>query len=250
MFKIVGKPSSQTRPRNATMKLFKTLLAVSVVAAAGHASATCYNTTGSLNAISTVGATVTPSLYVHAGSTSYSTSAAVWPTFTGSVCIDTSSSPATVTGTFANFAQYSTSIKAGIAGTAVANQPNLVYAFFSSGGGTTTWTPTSGSQGTFTLGQTLTMTGGNSQTSDASLQNTGSAGTCTGSSLICNGQSTWFLGQPNLEKFYMNVSITLDAMTGKYRISGTAIGADTGGSVLGGKTGDTWYSWSISGVEI
>ena len=233
------------------MKLFKSLLAVSVVAMAGHASATCYNTTGSLTAIRTVGATVTPSLYVHAGATSYSTSAAVWPTFTGSVCIDTSSSPATVSGTFADLVQYSTSINAGIGGTAVANQPHLIYTFFSSGGGTTSWTPVSSgsSEGTFTLGQTLTMTGGNSQASNASLQNTGTAGTCSGSSLICTGQSTWFLGHPNLEKFYMNVSITLDAATGKYRLSGTAVGADTGGAVPGGNTGDTWYSWTLSGTQ-
>lgn len=235
------------------MKLIQSLLAVSVVAVAGQASATCYTLSGSLTAISTVGATATPNLYIHAGSTSYSTSASVYPTFTGSICIDTSASPATVTGIYADFVQYSTSVRVLSVVTAVVNQPNLVYSF---NGGTTGWAPNSpgSAEGTFTLGQALTMTGGNGQTSDATLLfdtgNGATAGTCTGSSLICTGQSTWFLAYPDLERFFMTVTITYDAGLGKYRISGTAVGADTGGSVTGGNTGNTWYSHSFTGVEI
>jgi len=235
------------------MKLIQSLLAVSVVAVAGQAQATCYSTTGSLTAISTVGATSTPSLYVHAGTTSYSTSASVYPTFTGNICIDTSVSPATVTGVYADFVQYSTSVRVLGFITAVVNQPNLVYSF---NGGTTAWAPNSpgSAEGTLTLGQALTMTGGNGQTSDATLlfdtSNGATAGSCSGSSIICNGQSTWFLAYPDMERFFMTVTITYNAVLGKYTISGTAVGADTGGSVTGGTTGNTWYSHSFTGTEI
>jgi hypothetical protein len=232
------------------MKIIKSLLAVSVLAA-GPAYAACYNVTGSMTGISTVGASSTPSLYVHAGSTSYSTSPSIFPSFSSStLCINTSTSPATITGIFSNFVQYSTSVRVlGGLVTAVVNQPHLVYSF---NGGTTAWAPTSpGSvDGTLTLGQVLTMTGGNSQTSDASLlfdtANGATAGSCTGSSLICNGQATWFLAFPNLELFYLTLTVAPTAST----ISGTAVGADTGGAVTGGNTGNTWYSYSFTGTKI
>lgn len=232
------------------MKIINSLIAASVLVA-GHAYATCYNVAGSLTGISTVGATATPALYVHAGSTSYSTSTSVFPTFSSStLCIDTTSSPATISGIFGDFVQYSTSVSvfSGLI-TAVVNQPHVVYSF---NGGTVAWTPTSSGSvdGTLTLGQPLTMTGGNSQTSDASLlfdtANGATAGGCTGSSIICSGQSTWFLAYPNMELFYL----TLTVAPGGATISGSAVGADVGGSVPGGTTGNTWYSYSFTGTRI
>jgi len=232
------------------MKTIKTLLAVSVVVTAAQAHATCYNTSGSMTAISTVGATSTPTLYVHANSTGYNTTPTVFPTFAGSVCIDTSASPATVTGIYADEQQYTTSVKVlGGLVTAYINQPHAVYNF---GGGTTYWTALSGGvagEGTFKLGQTLTLSGGNSQTSDAYLgfdyTDGATDGSCTGSSLICNAQRDYFLANPDLERFYMTVTITWDAVLGKFRLTGTAVGADVGNST----TGNTWYSWSFTGVE-
>lgn len=235
------------------MKIIQSLLAVSVLAASqAYAAPTCYNVTGAMTGISTVGATTTPNLYVHAGSSTYSTSPSIFPSFaSATLCIDTTTTPATITGIFGDFVQYSTSVQVG--STAVIDQPNVVYSF---NGGTTAWTPSSPGaiDGTLTLGQVLTMTGGNSQTSDASLlfdtANGATAGTCNppGFNLICLGQTTWFLPYPNMELFYLTLTVAPTGST----ISGSAVGADTGGAILSGiaQTGNTWYSFTFTGTKI
>jgi hypothetical protein len=237
------------------MKIIKPLLAVSVLAAAGQSFGACYDVSGAMTGISTVGASFTPALYVHAGSTGYNDDPTVFPTFASTTfCIDTTTTPATITGIFGDFVQYTTSIDVLSTILGAVDQPNLVYSF---NGGTVTWTPVSvGSpDGTLTLGQAMTMTGGNSQTSDASLlfdtANGATAGTCWDNTtppppgVICGGQATHFLAKPDLEKFYLTLTISSSGAS----ISGTAIGADVGGSVPLGQTGDTWYSWSFSGTR-
>ena len=232
------------------MNLIKSLLAVSILTAS-QAQATCYNTTGSMTGISMVGAILTPSLYVHAGSAGYSTLPSIFPSFAGAICIDTSVNPATVIGIYADFAQYSVSIK-NILHPAVVNQSHQVYSF---NGGTTTWTqapsPALVGEGTFTLGQAMTMTGGNSQTSDATLlfdtANGAYPGNCSSSccTAACSDQNNWFLPYPDLERFYMTVTITYDPALGKFKLSGTSVGSDVGGAM----TGNLWYSYNFTGLE-
>ena len=228
------------------MKFKQSLLAVSILAASqSYAAPVSYNVSGALAGVNTMGATVNPTLWVHAGVTSYSTSAAVWPTFTSSWAIDYNpSTPGayTITGNFGTFAQYSTSIKASIFGTAVVNQPNAVYAFNT---GTVNYNPTTR---TLTLGQAMSYSDTDSntlnvQTSDGTLSFTGAAGGCTGASVICSGQSIWFLSYPDMERFYL--VLTFDStFTG---FSGTAVGADVGGPLPLGTTGNTWYKYEFTG---
>src|SRR5690606_17818581 len=139
---------------------------------------------------------------------------------------------------------------------AVVNQPDAVYDF---NNGTVTWTPSApgSADGVLTLGQVLVMpndatetAADNLQTSNASLTFNGTAGTCTRnnalSQSIRDGQTQWFLGFANLEKFSMPVTIS----GGGTANSGTAVGSDTGGTLAGSsnRTGDTWYSYSFSGT--
>lgn len=232
------------------MKTTKKLLALSILAASQlHATPATYSVTGSLDGVNTMKATVDPKLYVHTGSTTYSTTGVSWPSFTGSWVIDTS--VASITGTFADFVQYSTSVNAGIlGGTAVVNQPDLVYLFQN---GTVVYTPdlTLVTGGTLTVGQTMVYsntdsTALNNQTSDGTLEFNGTAGNCYGSSTICSGQSTWFLAYPDVERFYLTLTFSADMSS----FTGTAVGADVGGSLPLGTTGNTWYSWSFTGTVV
>src|SRR5262245_43395145 len=102
--------------KDTIMKLTKTLIAMSIFTEL-NAHAAIYNVTGSQGGANTKGAAVDPSLFIHAGSTAYSTSASVWPTFAGAWDINTAGSSGTITGIFGDFVQYSTSVNAGIGGT-------------------------------------------------------------------------------------------------------------------------------------
>jgi len=225
------------------MKITKTLLAASILTAiASQSHATVYNVTGTLGGINTVGATSDPSLYVHTGSTAYSTSTPTWPTFTGTWDIATSGNTGSIAGIFADLVQYSTSVKALIV-TAVVNQPHLVYSF---NGGSVSY---NADTRTFTLGQAMTFSNSDSgfpssQTSDATLKfdtaNGAVAGACSGSSLVCDSQQSQFLQKPDLERFYMTLTFSPDFNT----FSGTAVGADVGN----GTTGNSWYTWSFNGT--
>src|SRR5262245_19821409 len=112
------------------MKIMKSLMAVSFAAAAVQAHAVPFAVTGTLLGQNTVGATVNPTVVLHVGSTAYNiaTSSQTLPTFTGTWNIATATT--TLTGQFADFAQYSTSVNAGIlCGTGVVNQPDNVFNF-------------------------------------------------------------------------------------------------------------------------
>jgi hypothetical protein len=229
------------------MKIIKSVLVIAALGAA-QAQGAVYNVTGSLAGVNTVGATSDPTLWVHAGTTAYSTAASNWPAFAGTWNINTSGSSGTVTGQFGDFEQYSTSIKA-LFLTAVVNQPNLVYSF---NGGTVNYN--AGTR-TLTLGQALPFPatdGGanNNAASDASLlldtANGALAGVCTGASLICDGQAAQFIAKPNLERFYMTLTFSSD-FSG---FVGTAVGADVGGNIPAGKTGNTWYKYNFSGTAV
>lgn len=224
----------------------KTLLAVSILAAASQSHATVYDVTGSLAGINTIGATSAPTLYIHPGTTAYSTTGTTWPTFTGTWDLTTSGSSGSISGIFSDFVQYSTSIRVlnGLL-TAVVNQPHLVYSF---NGGTVSY---NAATRTFTLGQAMTFNGpstNNNQTSNASLKfdtaNGAVAGTCSNNVTICTGQQEQFLAKPDLERFYLSLTFSEDFST----FTGTAVGADVGGAITGGNTGNTWYSWTFNGV--
>ena len=228
------------------MKIMKSLIAVSILAAV-QANAAVYNVTGSQAGANTKGATVDPSLFVHAGSTSYSTSASNFPTFSGSWDINTAGSSGSVTGIFGNFVQYSTSVSAGFGLTAVINQPHVVYSF---SGGTVSYN--AGTR-TFTLGQPLVYSNSdaainNDATSDAKLTldvaHGAAAGVCSGASVICNNQATYFINKPDLERFYMTLTFSPDFSS----FTGTAVGADVGGGSGGTATGNTWYSYNFTGT--
>lgn len=230
------------------MKIMKSLLAVSILAAAAQSHATVYNVTGTLDGVNTVGATSDPKLYVHAGSTAYSTTGNQWPSFAGQWDISIAGASGSISGIFSDFVQYATSVNAGIlGGTASINQPNLVYSF---NGGTVTYNSVTR---TFTLGQTMTWSAtdnqiNNNQSSDATLKfdvaNGAVPGVCSGSSTICSGQTTHFLSKPDMERFYLTLTFSPDFQT----FTGTAVGADVGGSLPIGVTGNTWYTYSFSGV--
>jgi len=232
----------------------KSILAISILAAASQSHATLYNVTGSFDGINTIGATSDPKLYVHTGTTAYSTTANTFPTFSGQWDVNTASP--SVTGTFADFAQYSTSVYVSLLfASAVVNQPHLVYSF---NNGTASY---DAATRTFTLGQPLTFyasgdtpstaPGMNAQSSDAALTfDTGKgaqAGVCTGNSTVCTGQTDIFLATPNLEMFYMTLTFSADFQT----FTGTAVGADVGGALASGVgvTGNTWYSYSFNGQQ-
>lgn len=233
------------------MKITKALLAVSVLAAAvSQAQAASYTVTGSLNGVNTVGASFDPTLRVHAGTTAYSTAASNWPTFSGAWDILTSGSGGSISGIFGDFEQYSTSVSVTLAGTAVINQPNLVYSF---NGGTVAYN--AGTR-TLTLGQTLVYSNTdsgitNGAASNATLKfdtaNGAIAGSCLpASSVICTNQVTHFLGKPDLEKFYLSLTFSEDFST----FSGFAVGADVGGGSGLTATGNTWYSYSFNGAIV
>jgi len=232
------------------MKIRKTLLALSVLTAAAQSHAMVYRVTGSLDAVNTVGAAVNPTLYVHSGSSSYSSSSSIWPTFAGVWDIATSGNSGSISGIFADFVQYSTSFSL-VSGmlTAVINQPNLVYSF---NGGTVTY---DAATRTFRLGQPLIYSNTdaavpNNQTSDGALKFDTAAGAipavCSGQAIICSQQRAQFLDKPDLERFYLTLTFSPDFST----FSGTAIGGDVGGPVPGGNTGNMWYAWSFNGAAV
>lgn len=55
------------------MKMAKTLLAASILTAATPSHAITYTVIGKLDGVNTVGASLDPKFFVHAGSTNYST---------------------------------------------------------------------------------------------------------------------------------------------------------------------------------
>jgi len=201
-----------------------------------------------MTSMRTVGATASPLLYVHPGIASYNTTASSWPAFSGVWTIDRST--LSVTGTFADFEQFSTSINLGLFGSAVVNQPHLVYLFNL---GTVVYTPdpTLATGGTLTVGDAMTCPGSdsvaqNSQTSSGALQfdsSNGASSTCAGSATICNAHNIHFLGRPDLERFYLTLTLSADFS----HFSGTAVGADIGGAMPLGTTGNTWYCYSFTG---
>jgi hypothetical protein len=240
-----------------TMKITKTLMAVSILAAAANVHAATYNVTGQLLGVNTMEATSDPTLYVHTGTTAYSTAASTWPTFTGVWNLNTSGNTGTVSGIFADFVQYSTSINVGIFGTAVVNQPHLVYSFQN---GTVAYDAASR---TLTVGQAMTYSdlpdknNGpaiavlNAQTSDGTLlfdrAHGALDGVCTvATGTVCSGQALQFIPKPDLERFYMTLTFSSDFSS----FTGTAVGADVGGTLPAGKTGNTWVNWSFSGTLV
>jgi hypothetical protein len=223
----------------------KSLLAVSILAAAAQSHAATYDVTGSLAAINTIGATSTPTLWIHPGSTTYSTAATTWPTFTGTWSVDPAAGA--ISGIFSDFEQYSTSIRALGTLTAVVDQPHLVYSF---NGGTVTYDEATR---TLTLGQTLVQNGpstSNTQTSDATLlfdtANGSIPGVCSNNATICAGQAQQFLAKPDMERFYLTLTFSSDFSS----FTGSAVGADVGGAIVGypGTTGNTWYKWDFAGT--
>lgn len=234
------------------MKITKSLLAVSVLAGAVQtANATdvvgITITSGTLLGQKTVGATVNPTLVLHAGSTAYNINASsqVLPTFLGSFTFNLLNNA--VGGNFADFVQYSTSINAGLlGGTAVVNQPDNVFNF--KNGTTGTYNVATR---TLTIGQALNYAAA-SGTSDVSLAAVGTPGVCTGGSNVCNGQTTWFLNSPSkpnasdIERFYLTLTFAPDLHT----FTGTAVGVDVGGALPLGNTGNTWYNYSFSGTAV
>jgi len=228
------------------MKTIKSILAFSLLGTSLQTQAAIYHVVGKLDGINTVNATVNPQLYLHSGSTVYDATGTQWPTFAGTWDV----SSANLSGVFADFAQFSTSINAGaLGGTAVVYQPNLVYSF---NGGTVAY---DAATRTLTLGQPMIWSDidagfPSGQTSDASLKFGSSEGavpgSCSGSQLICEGQQTHFLDKPNLERFYLTLTFNAN-FTG---FTGTAVGVDIGGPTAAGATGNTWYHYSFSAVPV
>jgi len=229
------------------MKIIQSLCAVSILATGhAHALTECYSISGSMTAITRIApATYPPTYYVHAGSTGYSTSPSVFPSFSSpSWCIDTSMSSPTLSGIFGDFVPYSISFNIlGGLGTAVVNQRHMVFAF---SGGSTSWA-FAGPGITLTLGQPLSLAGTISQTSDAILDfdaDYASAGTCQSSFGLCSEQDEAFIAYPDLESFYLTLTISPDGNT----LSGSAVALDH--NEVTNTLGHIGYSFSFTGTKL
>lgn len=236
------------------MKTMKSLLAVAALA--GQAYAADYAVTGSMNGANNMGSPV-QGPWIHAGSTGVKTTSSVWPNFSGVWSINglpTPSVPSTpsLSGVFGDFEQFFMTMGYILAFIGI-NQPHLVYSF---NGGTISYTPgpldASGNYtgGTLTLGQPMVYSGTdnalfNAQTSDATLlfdsANGAQLGACWPGPTypLCANPSTQFLGQPDMERFYLTLTFTADFQA----FVGTAVAADIGDS----STGNYWYSYSFYG---
>jgi len=226
------------------MKMAKSLLAISVfVALQAHAST--YNVTGNMTGSKVIGATSIPTLtYKHGPS-----NVAGMPTFGGIWDINTGVN--SIVGGI-DFEQFTVGVSA-IGGALTANitQSNSVYNI---GGGTVSY---NAATHVLTVGQVLTYSSA-SGTSNGSLNwNTvanpaiGATaavnGTCSGSSLICNGQTAQFLSKPNKEQFYL--TLTFDGVGDIFsHFTGSAVGVDIGGATGGSQTGNQWESYTFQGT--
>ena len=120
--------------------------------------------------------------------------------------------------------------------------------------GTVAYTPapTMLTGGTLTVGDPMTCPVvdsaiANAQTSSGTLlfdTVNGSTSACTGSSTLCSAHAAHFASKPNLEHFYLKLTFSPSFSS----FTGTAVGADVGGSMFSGTTGNTWYRDSFTGT--
>lgn len=228
------------------MRIIRRALIAVAVGLAVQANAAQYNVTGNLDATKVVGATATPSLTLNPAS----------PAFSGIWDIDTATG--TLLGGF-DFDPYTVDIKVSvfITLTGQVTQSNAVYRF-DGGAGNASY---NAATHTLTMGQELNYTSASGNSPVKLLWNgsadpghgltAGTAGVCTGSSTICNGQDQIFLANPDLERFYL--SLTFDGLTQGDGINifshftGTAVSVDVGGSVSLGNTGNSWTRYTFTG---
>lgn len=240
------------------MKTIKTLFAVSALAAGVEAHAatqTVLSMNGTMNGMNVLGATADPTLTVNPTAPTFSQLGNFVLTTTGTFG-QSDFAYTGIQGTW-DFDPYTTAINAGIGGKATVTQSNSVYDIGGAGNGTVTW---NAATRTLTLGQQLNYTAStdstlgtaavatyNSQASDGVAKwntTSGVAGACTPSGTVCNGQTSIFLANPNIERFYLTLTFAEDFVN----FTGTAVGIDVGGSLPLGKTGNQFTTYSFTGA--
>ncbi len=240
------------------MKMLKTALAVSTLAAVTQADAAVLQVTnlqGQMDGMNVVGATADPTLTVNPANPTFSQVGNFELTYTGNNIGDADFAFTGIKGTW-EFVSYQTAIDAGIGGKATVVQSKSVYDIGTAG--TVTW---DAATKTLTLGQMLKYTdakdsamGGRTGTLTQSFVNqnsdavakwnaSGVAGACTPpTGTVCQGQNQYFVQKPDMEKFYLTLTFSAPG-----KVTGSAIGMDVGGKLPLGETGVQLSKYSFSG---
>ncbi len=240
------------------MKMLKTALAVSTLAATAQADAGVLQVTnlvGQMDGMNVVGATADPTLTVSPTNPTFSQLGNFELTYTGNNIGDADFAFTGIKGTW-EFVSYQTAIDAGIGGKATTVATRSIYDIGTAG--TVTW---DAATKTLTLGQMLKYTdakdsamGGRTGTLTQSFVNqnsdavakwnsSGVGASCTPpTGTVCQGQRDFFLAKPDLEKFYLTLTFSAPG-----KVTGSAIGIDVGGKLPLGETGVQLSKYSFSG---
>ncbi len=238
------------------MKYTKPLLCTAVLSAASAAQAGTLefrDIYGQMDGMNVVGATADPTLTVMPSNPTF-VIRNLSLTYTGSNIGDADFAFTGLSGVM-DFNSYSTAIDAGIGGKATVTQSRAVYEIGATG--TVSWDRVTK---TLTLGQMLKYTdakdsqmGGRTGTLTQSFVNQNSdavakwssegvAGSCAPvDSTVCKGQSQFFVGKPDMEKFYLTLTFLAPG-----KVMGSAIGIDVGGKLPLGETGVQLSKYSFN----